>query len=167
MKRRVMAVLVAASGVVLLTAPTVAGGAATRRSPNIALPAEAVTRTATVENTKVVARLSFNGPRDVRFIRIKVADGGRLVADTRDCCLEGDHWLVTLIDRSSGSAVGAADRTASACGNGHVDRYTGSASMRVREGTVTALVAYCSGVGIFGAGMSVRFRYDGRMSVRA
>jgi hypothetical protein len=167
MKRRVMAVLLAASGVVSLAVPTGAGGASTRRSPNITSPAEAVTRTATVDNTKVVARLSFSGPRDVRFIKITVADGRRLVADTRDCCLEGDHWLVTLVDRSGGSAVGAVDRTASACGDGHIDRYTGSTSMRVREGTVTALVAYCSGVGTFGAGMSVRFRYDGRMSVPA
>ena len=51
--------------------------------------------------------------------------------------------------------------------NGSIREFSGQASMRVRPGSVKVLVAYCSGIDDFPAGMTVRFRSDGPMTVSA
>jgi hypothetical protein len=142
------------------------GGAAIR-GPNVPSELRPLSSRVTVGGTKVVTTLTFDGPEEVQFFTAKVREAGTLEVETKDCCLRGDHWLVTLIDQSGGSTVGATDEATATCGNGSIREFSGRATMRLREGPVKVLVAYCSGIDDFPAGMTVRFRYDGPMAVWA
>jgi hypothetical protein len=143
------------------------GGAAIRPTSNVALESRPLSSRVTVGGTKVVATLTFDGSEEVQFFTAKVREAGTLVVETKDCCLRGDHWLVTLIDQSGGSTVGATDEATATCGSGSIREFSGRATMRLRPGSVRVLVAYCSGIDEFPAGMTVRFRYDGPMTVSA
>ena len=106
----------------------------------------------------------------MEFLTAEVSGGSRLVVDTKDCCLKGDHWLVTLVNTSGGATVGAPDAATAVIGQPPeppTRRYSGAAGMDIRRGTVKVLIAYCSGVDVFDAGMDIRLRYDGSMNVSA
>ncbi len=141
------------------------GGAAIRPSSNAPSELRPLTTRIMVGGTKVVTTLTFEGSEEVQFFTAKVGEAGTLVVDTKDCCLKGDHWLVTLIDQSGGGTVGALDEATAACGNGSIREFSGQATMRLRPGSVKVLVAYCSGIDDFPAGMTVRFRFSGPMTV--
>ena len=141
------------------------GGASLRPASNVAPVSRPLSPRVTVGGTKVVTTLTFDGSEDVQFFTAKVREAGTLVVETKDCCLRGDHWLVTLIDQSGGSTVGATDEATAVCGNGSIREFTGRATMRLRPGSVRVLIGYCSGIDDFPAGMTVRFRYNGPMTV--
>jgi hypothetical protein len=124
-----------------------------------------MTRYVSVRGTRVLASASFDRAPHVEFLTAEVHGGSRLVVDTRDCCLRGDHWLVTLVNPSGGATVGAPDPATASCGSGSTRQFSGAAGMDIGRGTVKVIVAYCSGVDVFDAGMDIRLRYDGSMDV--
>jgi hypothetical protein len=147
--------------------PAGTGAASSSGSPNAWSAARPITRQVFVGGTRVVASASFDSATHVEFLTAEVSGGSRLVVDTKDCCLKGDHWLVTLVNTSGGATVGAPDAATATCGSGSTRRYSGAAGMDIRRGTVKVLIAYCSGVDVFDAGMDIRLRYDGSMDVSA
>lgn len=167
MRRSVLVLVVVGTVVAGFAGSAGIGGAAIRPSPNAPSELRPLSSRVTLGGTKVVATLTFGGPEEVQFFAASVSERGTLVVDTKDCCLKGDHWLVTLIDQSGGGTVGATDEATAACGNGSIREFSGQATMRLRPGSVKILVAYCSGIDDFAAGMTVRFRYDGPMTVSA
>jgi hypothetical protein len=166
MRRSVLVLFVLGILVAGFAGSAAIGGAAIR-SANVPSELRPLSTRTTIGGTKVVTTLSFDGPREVQFFTATVSEAGTLVVDTKDCCLRGDHWLVTLIDQAGGGTVGAVDEATAACGNGSIREFSGQATMRVRPGSVKVLVAYCSGIDDFPAGMTVRFRFDGPMTVSA
>lgn len=165
MRRSVLVLFVLGLAVAGFAGSPGIGGAAIRPSPNLPSELRPLSSRVTVGGTKVVTTLVFEGPEEVQFFTANVSEPGTLVVDTKDCCLKGDHWLVTLIDQSGGGTVGATDEATATCGNGSIREFSGQATMRLRPGPVKILVAYCSGIDDFPAGMTVRFRYNGPMTV--
>jgi hypothetical protein len=163
--RRTVLVLSVLGTLVAGFAGSAASEGAAIRSANAPSELRPLSTRITVGGTKVVTTITFDGPQEVQFFTATVEEAGTLVVDTKDCCLRGDHWLVTLIDQSGGGTVGALDEAAAACGNGSIREFSGQASMSVKPGSVKVLVAYCSGIDDFPAGMTVRFRSDGPMTV--
>ena len=166
MRRSVLVLFVLGILVAGFAGSAAVGGAAIRTA-NEPSELRPLSTRVTIGGTKVVTTLSFDGPQEVQFFTATVEEAGTLVVDTKDCCLRGDHWLVTLIDQAGGGTVGAVDEATAACGNGSIRAFSGQATMRVRPGSVKVLVAYCSGIDDFPAGMTVRFRSDGPMTVSA
>ena len=171
MRRSVLVLFVLGTLVAGFAGPAGVGGAAIRSRPNVPSELRPLSTRITVGGTKVVTTLTFEGPEEVQFFTAEVRQAGTLVVDTKDCCLKGDHWLVTLIDPSGGGTVGALDEATAVCGDGSIREFSGQATMRLRPGavpgSVKVLVAYCSGIDDFPAGMTVRFRYSGPMTVSA
>jgi hypothetical protein len=166
MRRSTLVLLVLGILVAGFAGSAAIGGAAIR-SANAPSELRPLSTRITIGGTKVVTTITFDGPEEVQFFTATVEEAGTLVVDTKDCCLRGDHWLVTLIDQSGGGTVGTVDEAAAACGNGSIREFSGQAAMRVKPGSVKVLVAYCSGIDNFPAGMTVRFRFDGPMTVSA
>ena len=165
MRRTVLVLSVLGTLVAGFAASAGIGGATIRPSSNAPSELRPLSTQITIGGTKVVTTITFDGPEEVQFFTAAVEEAGTLVVDTKDCCLRGDHWLVTLIDQAGGGAVGAVDEATAACGNGSIREFSGQATMRVRPGSVKVLVAYCSGIDDFPAGMTVRFRFTGPMTV--
>jgi hypothetical protein len=127
-------------------------------------------------------QLAFWGPREVRVFEVLASNGSRLVVDTRDCCVVGDRWGVTLVDPDgapvappppdpdllplSVPATSERQRVLSACGNGSGESYSGRIRYQSNGGRYTLRVYYCGGVDLFPAGLTLRLRYDGDLSVR-
>jgi hypothetical protein len=165
MRRSAAVLLVAVLGVTGLTvgAQSVAFSSSDR-NPNAFSSAPAPPTAKSVEGSTLIYRLSFNGPATTYRFRLQAEGGSAVHAMTKDCCVRGDHWGVTLIRPTGGGEVGTIDPVASACGNGSIKEYTGHVSQRVRSGAVIAVLYYCSGVNQFSAGMHVRFKYAGELT---
>ena len=166
MRRSVLVLFVLGTLVAGFAGSSAIGGAAIR-SANVPSELRPLSTRITVGGTKVVTTITFDGPQEVQFFTATLGEGGTLAVDTKDCCLRGDHWLVTLVDQAGGGTVGAIDEATAACGNGSIREFSGQATLRVRPGSVKVLVAYCSGIDDFPAGMTVRLRSDGPMTVSA
>lgn len=98
--------------------------------------------------------LTFWGPTDTfTFYVEKAQKAGDLTVDTRDCCIVGDNWTVTL------NPAQPKNKDTSGTGDGNISTFSGAATVHpwVR-GTVT--VSYDSGVDVWPAGMEVRFTYS-------
>jgi len=108
---------------------------------------------------------TFNAPTDT-FQFIVTGTGPFFAAVTMDCCLEGDHWGVTVESTDAGGTVGPVDTSASACGSGSIERHSGPAAANLTSGqTYVVIVSYCSGVDSFPAGMDVRFNSPGPLTI--
>ncbi len=113
-----------------------------------------------------VEELTFESRYDVFAFKLRVHDGTKVKVDTRDCCLEGDNWGVLLVRPHDGEQSSPISRTA--CGDGSTDGWSGRVTMPAENGKVIAYVYNCSPTQddpAFPAGMDVRFRYDGDMTV--
>jgi hypothetical protein len=114
-----------------------------------------------------IESLTFFSRYDVFKFRLVVDDGTLVRADTRDCCIAGDNWGVTLVRPHDGKQ--SDPKTDTACGDGDVDgSWSGLATMAAKHGKVTAYVFNCTpfvSQGAFPAGMDVRFRYNGTLTV--
>jgi hypothetical protein len=102
---------------------------------------------------------------NVYKFRVQVDGGTTVRADTMDCCVEGDNWGVTLVRPHDGHQN--PPKTDTACGNGSTTEWSGLATMAAKSGKVIAYVFNCTpfGEGAFPAGMNVRFRYNGTLTV--
>jgi len=108
---------------------------------------------------------TFNAPTDT-FQFIVTGTGPFFAAVTMDCCLEGDHWGVTVDSTDAGGSVGPVDTSVSGCGTGDTTHYSGPASASLEAGqTYVVIVSYCSGVDTFPAGMNVRFNSPNALTV--
>jgi hypothetical protein len=163
MKKRLAIIFATAATAAAVFVP--GGAGAVQASNAVSTASPLVTRHASVGKTTVLVEAAFESATEVQFLSAEVHGGSQLRVDTKDCCIRGDHWLVTLVNPSGGSTVGAIDEATAACGNGSTRDYSGTTALNVRRGTIKVLVAYCSGVDSFPAGMAVRLRYDGSMSV--
>jgi hypothetical protein len=104
-----------------------------------------------------VFTLDFNAPTDT-FQFTVTGDGAYFGVETEDCCLPGDHFLVTINSTEAGGDLGQVNSTASACGSGATGRYSGPAASTLIAGqTYKVTVAYCSGVDVFPGTMRVKF----------
>ncbi|MDQ3406918.1 MAG: hypothetical protein M3472_02005 [Chloroflexota bacterium] len=111
-------------------------------------------------------QLQFESRYDVFKFKVQVDDGTKLRVDTKDCCIEGDFWGVLLVRPHDGKQ--SPPRRDSACGNGSTEDFSGLATMPAASGKVIAYVYICTpfvSQGAFPAGMDVRFRYNGTMTV--
>jgi hypothetical protein len=116
----------------------------------------------------VVTGLNFYKARDTAFFEVKVSGGQVLRVVSMDCCVQGDHWSVTLINTTGGSVVGKQDPAEANCGDGSTTKWTGPVQMAASpylNGIFKVFVSYCSGVNVFPAGMYLKFRYNGNMTV--
>lgn len=98
--------------------------------------------------------LVFSGPTDnFTFYVEKAQKAGDLTVDTRDCCIVGDNWTVTL------NPDQPKNKDTSAIGDGNTSTFSGAATVHpwVRG---TVMVSYDSGVDVWPAGMEVRFTYS-------
>jgi len=109
--------------------------------------------------------LTFNAPTDT-FQYLVSGNGPYFGVETEDCCLEGDHWGVTIDSTDAGGTVGPVDTSVSGCGTGDITHYTGPAAASLSSGqTYVVIVSYCSGVDVFGAGMNVKFSSPSPLTV--
>ena len=104
--------------------------------------------------TEVTFDLVFNTADDTfTFTVDKAQRAGDLTVDTLDCCIAGDLWRVDL------EASQPANQSETGIGDGNTSEFSGAATGSPWvHGTVT--VSYESGVDVFPAGMTVRFRYS-------
>lgn len=110
--------------------------------------------------------LTFESRYDVFKYKVQVDDGTKLRVDTRDCCIDGDLWGVTLIRPHDGRQ--SPPKTATGCGDGSIDDWSGLTTMAAASGKVIVHVYVCTPIDdplAFPAGMEVRFRYNGTMTV--
>jgi hypothetical protein len=85
-------------------------------------------------------------------------NGAYFGVETEDCCLPGDHFGVTINSTDAGGNLGVVNTTASACGSGATNKYTGPAASTLIAGqTYKVTVSYCSGVDVFPGTMRVKF----------
>ena len=104
-----------------------------------------------------VFTMDFNSPTDTFQFAVS-GNGAYFAVETQDCCLPGDHFLVTINSTEAGGDLGQVDSTASACGSGATNRYSGPAASTLIAGqTYKVTVAYCSGVDVFPGTMRVKF----------
>lgn len=101
---------------------------------------------------EILYRLSFYSPNQVFVFSIESDGEGVIEIDTRDCCIPGDHWGIRVIDNC--------EVVAEMCGDGNTSTFSGLVTLENLKSAIVE-VFYCSGVDIFAAGMTVRFRYTG------
>lgn len=105
--------------------------------------------------------LTFGSPSDVFRFTVDLEagfTGTTLAVDTRDCCLVGDRWGVSII--LPGTPV-----IRTACGTGSTVFFTGLAHLGTARNpltdSATVQVFYCGGTDVFPGSVEVRVRYNG------
>lgn len=101
--------------------------------------------------TETVIGLTFFSADDVYTFDIVTPPTQEVLGDTLDCCIAGDSWGMRL--KGAGGVI-----LAEACGSGSTTEFSGLATATA---VTHAEVYYCSGVDIFPAGMSARWRFPG------
>ena len=119
-----------------------------------------------------VLSLSFGAATETKQFYIDVSGStGKLVVDTKDCCIANDRWGVELIDLRGGlPPVGTnIAKPRAACGTGSTSTFSGKAVLGSGtapfNGRAVLIVSYCRGIDVFGAGMDVRINSNGAISV--
>ncbi|HEX9311264.1 MAG TPA: hypothetical protein VGA30_00365 [Actinomycetota bacterium] len=162
MKRKT-ALLVLVAAVPLLVTSIARAGGSPGSGGNSSLPRPP----ATVKDPQIgyIFGLTFNAPTDT--FQYTVTGAGRYFGvKTEDCCLEGDHWGVTIDSTDAGGTVGPVDTSVSGCGTGDISGYSGPAAASLSAGqTYVVIVSYCSGVDVFPAGMNVQFNSPNALTI--
>jgi len=161
--KRKTALLVLVAAVPLLVTSIARAGGSPGTGGNSRLPRPP----ATVKEPEIgyVYGLTFNAPTDT--FQYTVTGAGRYFGvKTEDCCLEGDHWGVTIDSTDADGSVGPVDTSVSGCGTGDTFGYSGPAAASLSAGqTYVVIVSYCSGVDVFPAGMNVQFNSPNSLTI--
>jgi len=165
LKRKTALLVLVAAVPLLVTSIARAGGGGPSTGSNSGTPRPPFS----VKERQIaqVIGLTFNAATDT-FRYTVTGAGPYFGVETEDCCIEGDHWGVTIDSTDAGGTVGPVDTSVSACGTGDVTQYKGPAAASLSSGqTYVVIVSYCSGVDIFPAGMNVKFSSPNPLTVTA
>lgn len=140
-----------------------ASAARTERNASSGQSAEPVVTATTYTNT-----FDFTSAFDTHTFTVRMGQGASVLrAQTRDCCIEGDHWGV-FVSLYGSTPTGVSNPNASNCGTGRTSVYSGAAALTGRYlagKTVQVVVTHCSGVSRFPAGLTLQLSSNAQIVV--